>query len=64
MATLDQELRESKAEPEETELPETARDAEMLHPNMTTETTRRVYNLHKGKHGNRGPDYSHCFGDH
>ena len=54
--TLDQELRETNAEPEETKLPESAKDAEVSHPNMTTETTRRIYNLRKGNNGNRGID--------
>ena len=57
-ATLDQELRKIKAEPEDT------KDAEVSHPNTTTKTIRRVYNLHKGKNGNRGRDYSHRFGGH
>ena len=48
----------------ETELPEAARDAEVSHPSTTTETTRQVYNLKKGKDGNRGHDYSRRFGDH
>ena len=58
VATLYQELREVNAEPEET------KDVEVSHPNTTTKTTRRVYNLCKGKNGNRGCDYSHRFGDH
>ena len=34
-ATLDQKLREANAEPEETESPEAARDADVLHPSTT-----------------------------
>ena len=45
-------------------MPEAARGAEVSHPSTTTKTTRRVYNLRKGKNGNCGNDYSRHFGDH
>ena len=51
-------------EPEETELTEADRYAEVLHQRTTTENNRRVYNLRKGKDGKRGHDYSRRFGDH
>ena len=57
-ATLDQDLREANMEPKRT------KDAEVSQPNMTTKTTRGVYNLCKGKNGNHRHDYSHCFGYH
>ena len=63
-ATLNQELREANTEPEETELPEVARDAEVLHPSTNNETTGQVYNLHKGKDRKRGRKYSCHFGEH
>ena len=63
-ATLNQDPREANTEPEENELPEAARDAEVLHPSTTTKTTSRVYNLRKVKNGNCGRNYSRRFGDH
>ena len=53
-ATLDQKIREANAGPRETMLPEAARDAEVSHPITNTRTTRRIFNLGKGKNGNRG----------
>ena len=64
VATLDQELRETNTESEETEFPEADKDVEVSHPNTTTKTTRRVYNLCKGKNVNCGRNYSHRFGYH
>ena len=55
-ATLDKELRKTNDKPEETKLYEAARDAEVSHPRTTTKTTRRIYNLRKGKNRNRGRD--------
>ena len=45
VATLNQELRETNVEPEETYFPEADKDEEVSHPNTTIKTTRRVYNL-------------------
>ena len=36
----------------------------MSHPITTTETTRRVYNILKGKDRKHGRNYSRRFGDH
>ena len=63
-ATLDQEIREINAEPEEIKYSEETKDVELSHLNTTTKSTRRVYNLLKVKNGNRGRDYSNRFGDH
>ena len=41
-ASLYQKLSEANMEPEETELPKAARDAEVSHPSTMTKTTRRV----------------------
>ena len=54
-ATLDQELRETNTEPEETKSPEETKDAEVSHPNATTETTSQVYNLCKSWSSPRNP---------
>ena len=66
VSTLDQDLIETKSEPEETkdaDLEET-KYLGVSQPNMTTKTTKRVYNLRKDKNGNHGCDYSHRFGCH
>ena len=63
-STLDQDLRETNADPEETKYHEETQDGEVFHPKTTIKTTRRVYNLHKGKNVNRGRDYLHRFRDH
>ena len=63
-ATLDQELREANAKPEETELPEADMDVELSHPITNNKSTRRFYNLCKYKKGSLGRKYSHRFGDH
>ena len=57
-ATFDQKTIETNMQPEET------KDLEVSHPNKTTRTTRRVYNLRKGKNGDRRRNYSHSSGDH
>ena len=57
-ATIDQGIKEKNEEPEETN------DDEVSKPITNTETNGRVYNLCKGKNGNRGHEYSYRFRDH
>ena len=59
-AKLDKGPKETSKDPEEPQNRE-SNDEELSHPNTSTDTIMCVYNLLKGKNGNRGSDYSHRF---